>query len=255
MGWLRQLLRIRVGRNTTVSDPILRFIGEVVAYGGGAAAIAYLVFQFLGKSWIENKFAEKLEQHKHQQALEIQRLRVEIDSMLSGVLRLQEKEFEALPEAWRKLDEAYNRVSALVSPAQQYPNLDGMTQERLEEFLASSELFDTQRDLVRRSSNKVDTYREEIFWHRLHAVKQACTEFHNYVARYGIFFPPDLKGKFAKVSDELWSALNYKAVGHQAKDYEFEHQGWKKIEADIAPLYKAIESDIYVRLHSHGRSS
>jgi hypothetical protein len=237
-----------------VSDPILRFLGEVVAYGGGAAVIAYLVFQFLGKSWIENKFAQRLEQHKHQQALEIQRLRVEIDSMLNGVLRIQEKEFETLPEAWRKLDEAYGRVSALTSPGQQYPNLDGMTSARLEEFLESSELFNTQKDDIRQSQEKVNTYQEAIFWHRLHAVKQACADLHNYVARYGIFFPPDLKDKFTRVSEELWSALTYKAVGHEAKDYKLQSEGWKKIKADIDPLYKAIELDIHARLHSHGRN-
>ena len=101
-----------------MGDAVFRLVGEVVAYGGGAAAVAYLVFQFLGKSWIESKLAQRLEQHKHQQALEIQRLRVEIDAMLSGALKLQEREFATLPEAWAKLDEAYGRVAALVSPVQ-----------------------------------------------------------------------------------------------------------------------------------------
>lgn len=225
-----------------------------MAYGGGAAVIAYLIFQFLGKSWIENKFAQKLEQYKHQQALEIQRLRVEIDSMLSGVLKIQEKEFETIPEAWRKLDEAFGRVSALTSPGQSYPNLDGMTQARLEEFLKSSELFDTQKDEIRQATRKVDAYQEAIFWHRLHTVKQACADFHNYVARFGIFFPPELKDKFTKLSEELWAAVSYKAVGHEAKDFKMQNEGWKKIKADIEPLYKALESEIHTRLHSHGRS-
>ncbi|MBI3249175.1 MAG: hypothetical protein HYZ50_21950 [Deltaproteobacteria bacterium] len=237
-----------------MSDPILRFLGEVVAYGGGAAAFAYLMFQFLGKSWIENKFTQRLEQHRHQQALEIQRLRVEIDSILSGVLKIQEKEFETLPEAWRKLDEAHGHVSALVSPVQQYPNLDGMTPARLEEFLESSELFNTQKEAVRQSENKVDTYREEIFWHRLHTVKQVCADLHNFVARNGIFFPPELKEKFSKVTEELWAAVSSKAVGHEAKDYKVQNEGWQRVKAVIDPLYKAIESDIHARLHSHGRS-
>jgi hypothetical protein len=217
--------------------------------------VAYLVFQFLGKSWIENKLAQRLEQHKHQQALEIQRLRVEIDSMLSGALKLQEREFETLPAAWAKLDEAYNQVSALVSPAQQYPNLDGMTPARLNEFLESSELFDTQKDEIRNAPrDKVALYREAIFWHRLHTVKQACAELHNHVARCGIFFPPTLKDMLTKVSDELWSAVSAKAVGHEANDYGMQREAWQKIELAIAPLYKAIESEIHARLRSHGRS-
>jgi hypothetical protein len=231
-------------------------IGQIVAYGGGAAAIAYLVFQFLGKSWIETKFAQRLEEHRHQQALEIQRLRVEIDSVLSGALKLQGKEFETLPEAWAKLDEAYSRVSALVSPLQRYPNLDGMTPARLEEFLEASELFNTTKDEIRKAPrDKVRLYEEAIFWHRLHAVKQACAELHNYVARCGIFFPPELKARFTKVSDELWSAVTSKAIGHEARDHRAQNEAWQKIEADIHPLYKAIESEIHARLRSHGRSN
>ena len=97
-------------------DQILRSLGEFIAYGSGAAGVAFLLFRYLGKSWIESKFSERLEQFKHQQAIEIQRLRVKIDSTLSGVLKIQEKEFETLPEAWSKLDEAYGHVTALVSP-------------------------------------------------------------------------------------------------------------------------------------------
>jgi len=79
-----------------VPDYFFKFLGEVIAYGGGAAAIAYILFQYLGKKWIENKFAERLDQLKHQHALGLQRLRVEIDSMLSGTLKLQEREFQFL---------------------------------------------------------------------------------------------------------------------------------------------------------------
>ena len=65
----------------------------------------------------------------------------------------------------------------LTSPAQSYANLDGMTPSRLEEFLKDTELFDTQKDEVRRATRKVDAYQEAIFWHRLHSVKQACADF------------------------------------------------------------------------------
>ena len=68
----------------------MTFLLQMLAYGGGSAAVAYLLFQWLGKTWIENKFAQRLDQLRHQQALELQRLRVEIDAMLSGALKLQE---------------------------------------------------------------------------------------------------------------------------------------------------------------------
>lgn len=218
-----------------------------------ASVVAYLLFQYLGKTWIENKFAQRLDQLKHQQALELQRLRVEIDSLLSGALKLQEREFQVLPDVWQKLDEAHGLVSWLVSPMQEYHNLDRMTQPQLEEFLAGTEFTATQKEELRSSRNKVTTYQEIVFWYRLHKVKKAFADLQNFVARNGIFFPSDLREKFSKIAEMLWSAVVSKEVGHEAKNGKMQYEGWKKIKEETEPLYKSIETDIQARLQSHGR--
>jgi len=234
-------------------DAVLSFVGQMLAFGGGGAVVAYLLFQFLGKTWIENKFAERLEQVRHQQSLELQRLRVEIDALLTGAIRLQEKEFAVLPEAWAKLDEAHGLVAWLASPLQQYADVDRMNTEQLEELLASTELTTSQKNDVRTSREKGKTYQEIIFWHRLHKVRRAFGELQTYVARNGIFLPAHLKENFTKVADMLWSALVSIEVGHEAKDWKMKREGWKKIKEESEPLYKAIEAEIHARLQSHGR--
>lgn len=236
-----------------MSEQVLKFVGEVVAYGGGSAAVAYLLFQFLGKSWIENKFAQRLDQLKHQQALELQRLRVEIDALLSGALKLQEREFQVLPEAWQKLNDAHGLVWSLVSPMQEYPDLDRMTQAQLEEFLSTTDFTETQKNEIRMSHKKVITYQDIVFWYRLHKVKIGFSELQRFIAQNGIFFPVELKEKFTKFSDMLWSALVSKEVGYEAKDYKMQREGWKEIKENVEPLYKSIEEDIQARLQSHGR--
>jgi hypothetical protein len=142
------------------TDDVISFLLKMLAFGGGSAAIAYLLFQWLGKKWIENKFAERLEQLRHQQALELQKLRVEIDAMLSGALKLQEKEFAVLPEAWAKLDESHGLVSWLVSPMQQYANVDRMNSTQIEEFLAGTDFTGSQKDEVRNARDKGRTYQD-----------------------------------------------------------------------------------------------
>lgn len=234
-------------------DELLKFFGQMLAYGGSSAVVAYLLFQYLGKTWIENKFAQRLDQLRHQQALELQKLRVEIDALLSGALKLQEKEFSVLPEAWVKLDEAHSLVASLVSPMQQYANVDHMNEEQLEEFLAGTEFSESQKDEVRNSREKGNSYREIIFWHRLHKVKQAFGDLQSFVARNGIFLPPELEEKFSRMSERLWFAVVSKEVGHEAKDWKMQNEGWKKIKEETEPLYKAIKSDIQGRLRSHGR--
>lgn len=221
--------------------------------GGGSAAIAYVIFQWLGKKWIENKFAERLDQLRHQQALELQKVRVEIDSMLSGALKLQEKEFSVLPEAWAKLDEAHGLVGWLVSPMQQYANVDRMNASQLEEFLEDTDFTGSQKDDVRNASEKGHAYQNILFWHRLHKVKVAVRELQTFVARNGIFLPSELEEKFSKVSEMLWSAVISKEVGHEAKDWKLQSEGWTKMKEKAEPLYKAIKTDIQTRLQSHAR--
>ena len=70
---------------------------SAIAIAGGAGGVFFLLFQFVGKTWLENKFTQRLDYLRHQHDIEVARLRVEIDSMLNGTLKLQEKEFEILP--------------------------------------------------------------------------------------------------------------------------------------------------------------
>lgn len=234
-------------------DYLTKFFLQMLAYGGGSAAVAYLLFQWLGKTWIEDKFAQRLDQLRHQQALEIQRLRVEIDSMLSGALKLQEREFSVLPEAWAKLDEAHGLVSWVVSPFQQYADVNRMNPTQLEEFLGGTDFYESQKEEVRTSRDKAKTYQDIVFWHRLHKVKNSFADLQTYVARNGIFLPPDLESKFKKISDMLWSVVVSKEVGREAKDWKMEHKGWEKIKAEAEPLYLDIKAHIQDRLQSHAR--
>lgn len=236
------------------ADAVVKFLLQMLAYGGGSAAVAYLLFQWLGKTWIESKFAQRLDQLRHQQALEIQRLRVEIDAMLSGALKLQEKEFTVLPEAWAKLDEAHGLVSWLVSPMQQYANVDRMKAEQLEEFLSGTEFTESQKNEVRNARDKGRTYQDIIFWHRLHKVKGAFGELQTFVVRNGIFLPTELEERFSKISEMLWAAVVSKEVGHEEKDWKMQNEGWTKIKEETEPLYKEIKAEIQKRLQSHART-
>lgn len=236
-----------------ISAETMNFLFQILAYGGGSAAVAYLLFQWLGKTWIENKFAQRLDQLKHEQALELQRLRVEIDAMLSGAIKLQEREFYVLPDAWIKLDEAHSLVSWLVSPMQQYANVERMNPVQMEEFLSSMEFTESQKEELRNSRERGRTYQDILFWHRLHKVKAAFADLQTFIARNGIFLTLELEEKFSRISDALWSAVISKEVGHEAKDWKMQSEGWTKIKEETEPLYKEIKREIQSRLQSHGR--
>ncbi len=235
-----------------MEEEVAKFIGNALAYGGGGAGVAYLLFRYLGASWIENKFSMQLEQFKHEQEIEIQRLRIEIDSTLSGTIKLQEFEFGTIPEAWRLLDSAFNSVAGLVNPAQQYTDLDRMDDDEIEEFLESCELLETQKSQVRNADKKGHKFIELIFHHKLHHVKVKCLELSMYVAQNGIFFPKEMKENFEEIVEKLHSASIAKVIDHESKDFQYGIKAWKEVSDEIVPFRKAIEDAIYERLHSHG---
>ena len=121
--------------------------------------------------------------------------------------------------------------------------------------MGDSELSGTQKDELRSTRQKTTRYAEIIFWYRIHKVRKAFSDLQQFVARNGIFLPADLKVKFAKISEMLWSAIVSMEVGHEAKDYKIQIESWKKIKEETEPLYKSIEIDIQARLQSHGRRS
>ena len=238
----------------TLTD-LMNLLLQVLAYGGGGAVVAYGIFKYTGEKWIENKFAERLAAVRHQQALELQRLKVEIDALLSGAIRLQEREFQILPEAWAKLDEAHARISTLCAPFQEYPNIERMDTERLTEFIASSELVQSDKNELLRTppSGRNQLYQRTIVWYRLDEARKAFAALQIYVARNGIFLSPELKDKFAKIAETLWQAIVSKKIGHEAQDWKIQGEGWEKIKKETDPLYKAIETEIQARLQGHGR--
>ncbi len=142
---------------------IFDLLGRALVYAGGSTATAYAAFKWFGEKWIEDKFSRRLAALQHQQALEIQRLKIEIDSLLSGTLRIQEHEFLILPEIWEKLSEAYGLVSWIASPVQEYENINGMTSAQLEEYLEGTDLRESEKMDIRESDNKSKTHQKNYF--------------------------------------------------------------------------------------------
>lgn len=234
-------------------DATLRFLGEIVAYGGGAAVIAYLLFQYFGKTWIENKFAEKLELLRHSQAMELQKLRVNIDSMLSGAIKIQDMEFESLPEAWGRFDRALGLLSHVASPMQEYPDLNRYSSVQLDEYLASLDFADSQKDEIRKAMQmeRNNTYIRINYRYRLRDTHNAIADFHNYVEKTKIFIPPDIGEDLSKASEMMWHAHGSMKIGEEAGDYAMKSEAWKKVKEEIQPLRDSISKRIYERLQSH----
>lgn len=231
-----------------MTETIFGFIGKLIIYGGGTVAIAYGFFVFLGKKWIENKFATKLEEYKISQNKELEDFKYKINTLFNRVLKIHEKEYEVLPVAWAKLHEAKDHISSLVSPLQSYPDFSRLNEGETKTILKDYNWEDHEVEKLISSPDKNKFFQERIFWHRIAEAKTKFSDFHKYIVRNRIFLSEELKEQFNKADDLMWDVLVSREVGQGAKDYKMIHESYKKLKENIEVIISAIEKLVQERL-------
>ena len=234
-----------------IDTAILTFFGKVLLYGGGTVGIAYTLFLFLGKKWIEKKFTEQLEDFKHAKNRELEELRYKINALFNRVTKIHEKEFEVLPESWGRLQNSLIQVKSITSLFQQYPNLDRMKEKELSDFLSNSFLKEYEKDDLKNAKNKTEYYREKRFWYELNKVQNSFFDFHDYIGKNKIFLDTELKEAFEKIDDIMWHAIVTRKVGHESEEGKYWSEANKMIKKQGEPIIDFIASLIQKRLHYH----
>lgn len=231
-----------------MNETIFESLGKLVFYGGGGGAIAYGIFVFLGKKWIENKFATKLEEYKLAQNKEIEDFRYRINTLFNRVAKIHEKEYEVLPEAWVMLHDAHDYISRLVSPFRQYPDFNQLKVLEIKRILKNYKWEEQQIDDLISANDKNKYFEEKIFYQYLREAKLKYSEFHKYIIRNRIFFSNELKEQFNKADDLMWDTIIDREVGEHAKDFKMIHQSYKQLKENIEVIIDTIEELVQKRL-------
>jgi hypothetical protein len=85
-----------------------------IAVGAGAVGVfAWWLFRTFSEKWLSAKFAESLAAYKHEQQKELEHLKFSINAQMDRATKLHQKEFEALPEAWGRLMDAYGIIRSV----------------------------------------------------------------------------------------------------------------------------------------------
>jgi hypothetical protein len=188
---------------TTIVTTILAALGGVVGIG----AIALALFKIFGEKWLSAKFEERLSEYKHAQQKELEHLRYEINALMDRTIKLHQHEFDVLPEAWGKLNDAFGLTQACVSPLQSYPDLNKMSEAHLEEFLSKSALPEWDKDQLRAAEDRTEYYAKRLDWRRQSEAEEACGKHHIYLKKSGIFIPSEVRNKFYELDALMWDAL------------------------------------------------
>lgn len=198
------------------------FAASVAAAGGGAAAIAYGAFKAFGAKWMDNRFARQLEANRQAHETETERLRFRIASLLDRVTKLNQREFEVLPDIWAKADEAHHTTAALVSRWREYPDFMPMGDGQLEEVLKAAPFDDWQKGELRAlpKHQRSDYYGKTMRWVELHRAQLASYAFSSAVSKGGIYLHPDT---YKAIS--AFATMIYKVVIEWKLDVQFKEEG------------------------------
>lgn len=233
-----------------ILDIALRALGGVALLAGTMLAL----LKVFGEKWIESKFERQRSSLKHQQELELQKLRVEIDSTLNANLKLQEREFETLSKAWQLLQIAYIQIAAYLSPLEQWPDIDRLDDRDLEELLGKRPFTPYEKTLIRESPKKLDAFRRVTLSHNSKEVWRAYIEFRDYVLQFGIFFPNSIRNKFRTIEEKFREAIIGKEVGRESNDWNMQGQAFIQLTKDTKQVCDALESEINDQLRERGIS-
>jgi hypothetical protein len=225
---------------------LLTLVGYSVVGGGALVAIAFQIFKHLGVKWLDAQFAERLQNLKHEQAQEIEGLRFKVSALLDRATKLHQREFEVLPEAWAKLNEAFWAASALVAFLKETPDLNGMSDPHREDFIAKSRLHDWQKAEVRNANDKTAKYEELNFWHILSDAKNAAVKSSRYLGVQGIFVEPELRKKLDRLNQLIWNSLIEAESNKQFGMHERDQAGTLRTEG--GPLRDTLETAIHFRI-------
>jgi len=168
---------------------------------GGAKVVA-------GK-WLDTRFANRLEAvklegqkqleaNRQEHASYIEAMKFERAGLLDRSAKLNQREFEIIPDIWKNATEAHYALLQVISVWQQSPDVGRMTDPQFEACLAESRLEDWQKSEIRElDSYKRNTYyADALEFFRLQDANIALVGFNRAAANGSIFLNPETHAKF-----------------------------------------------------------
>jgi hypothetical protein len=233
-------------------DDLVKNLGALIGYGilaiSGATGLAYWLFKLLSEKWLNAKFEQQLAAFKHEQQIELERLRFRISGLMDRTTKLYQYEFKVLPELWSRLVLAHGQVLSVVAAFQSYPDVDRMTQQQLDEFLSKTSLEEWEKDELRNASTKTDYYINAVTFDRIREARRVYIKFHSYLRRKGIFLRGEMKNDFGAFSDLLHGALIEHETNHRYKQHPSIRKQITKLSSDGEEMLAKLEACVQARL-------
>jgi hypothetical protein len=219
---------------------------------GLGAGVAYALFKRFGERWLDTRFDARMADYKHKHQIELETLKYRITGHFDRLTKLNQREFEILPEAWSKLSEALIYCRSAVARIQSIPNFSDMSEDKFELFLTTTMMTELQKVDFRQvpKKDRIRYYSRHLSWQQLADADKKFREYQIFVKKNCIFIDRDFLEKFDRFTDLLNGVLiecEFSLEGHQGVEYK-ERKILLSGEADR--LLKELEAAIYTSLWS-----
>lgn len=221
------------------------FAGISIATVVGAA---FTLFKLLGEKWLNQKFAERLEAYKSEQARELERLRHRIGSVFDRAKRLNDREYEVLPDVWAKLVDAKSASAVYLTPLKQYADISKMDDATLSEHLSKIEFSESEQRDVLASSNKQKIYQRVVEWRKYVDAMNKLRDAHSSISKNGVFVVPELRTDMKKLIDIVHGAVIEQKMNDDEDLRPRLREGRDQLKNEGEPLFEKLENAVAARL-------
>jgi hypothetical protein len=221
---------------------ILGWFPKLIIAGGGGALIAIAVMRATGEKWLENRFNERLEALKHEQSREIERLRFHVAGLLDRSSKLNQREFEVLPDIWKAIDEAY--VNASIAMARLRlggPDFVNLSDAQAEQVISKSPFQDFQKDELRSLSpmGRSSKYMDFMKFVESNNAADATNRAWDSLRQGGLFVSPDVYQRLDDFFQKVKNAVHAHSInirwGGEGNDPDIEWL-WKQAAGEHTAL-------------------
>lgn len=181
----------------------LQYAGLLGITAIGTAGAAFGLFKWFGGKWLENKFAERLQNLKSEQDQAIRFVQSTIDREIHRAKKLYDNEFTALSESWRLLRTAYDLSASSIGSMT--ANIARMNHEELERHLARRGMEEWQRAELwtMTRDERQDEYWKWSEWQKAIECDRRWRECQQQIDSTSIFFPAGFTEKFRAITEMI----------------------------------------------------
>lgn len=171
-------------------------ITEIVKYLTPSAVLVGIAYFFRDTylpKWIESKFAVQLENHRNK-----------LNKEFNKAVKLHDKEFEIISEAWFLLHSTYMNIADAIRPIKEHIPLRGLLPEQIKIKINTYPFYTEEiGDHVAQSDNPDDTLSLFLFRYEVMLANNSLVNCINYVDKHSVFMPNKLKMLFDKINSHL----------------------------------------------------